>query len=341
MVYALKEINLGIIGLGFQGKIHLLNSLRLKGVNVVGVADSSDKALSYAKKKGIKNVYKNYEDLLKNDKLEAVVISLPNFLHLESAVRAAEAGKDIFLEKPLARNVEEGEEIVSCARRCDVKLMIGYSFRFHPAIREIYNKIKNGFFGEVLIAEVTNVSGGPFSPRNDKVGPVPVSSWWFDKELVGGGALLDLGVHLIDLLTWYFGEVEYLKCYIDYTYNLELEDAAICILKFRNGPFATVKVGWFSEDNMQSIQICGTAETHSLELSNVSTLRKVWNDFKMKIGWTNFDPYYLELKHFIDCLRRDEHPVPSGEDGLTSLRIISSCYENANRKFTKTHVKGA
>lgn len=327
----LKKINLGIVGLGFQGKVHLRNSLHIKDVNVVSVADVSDKALNYAKKFGVKSIYKNYEELLKNDRLDAVVISLPNFLHLDSVVKAAEAGKDIFLEKPLARNVEEGEEIVSCIKKNNVRLMVGYDLRFNPIAREVYNKIKSGFFGEVQIVEATNVSGGPFSPRSDRVGPIPVSSWWFDKKLIGGGALLDLGSHMVDLLTWYFGKVEYIKCHFRYVFNMDLEDAATCVLKFKNGPLATVKVGWFSKDYIQSIQICGTAKNFSARLSNPGTLAKVWRDLKKKIGLYDFDPYYLELKHFVNCLRKDENPVPSAEDGLLTLHIISQGYENAEK----------
>lgn len=325
-------MNLGIVGLGFQGKVHLRNSLHLKGVDVVGVADVSDKALNYARKIGVKNVFRNYEELLRNDRLDAVVISLPNFLHLESIIKATEAGKDIFLEKPLARDVKEGEEIVSHVRKHCVKLMVGYDLRFNSIVREIYNKLRSGFFGEIQIAEATNVSGGPFSTRSDRAGPIPVSPWWFEKELVGGGALLDLGSHMVDLLTWFFGEVEYVKCYFSYAFNMELEDAATCVLKFRNGPLATVKVGWFSKDHMQSIQICGTAKSFAARLSNPSVLTKVLSDIKKKMGIRDCDPYYLELEHFVNCLRKDENPVPSAEDELTTLRIISQGYESAKEK---------
>ena len=120
----MKEVNLGIIGLGYKGKTHLQNALQLEGTRVIGVADTSEQALSYAKKIGVRNVYKNYEDLVKNNQLDAVVISLPNFLHLESAIKAAEAGKDILMEKPLARNVKEGEKILSSVENNGVRLMI-------------------------------------------------------------------------------------------------------------------------------------------------------------------------------------------------------------------------
>lgn len=331
----LRKINLGVVGLGFQGKIHLHNCLRIKDAKVLGVADISEKALKYARKVGVKNIFRNYGDLLKVERLDAVVLSLPNFLHLDGVVKAAEAGKDIFLEKPLARSLDEGEKILSVVRKNDVKLMMGFDLRFNPILREVYGKLNDGYFGEVQIAEATNVSGGPFSPRSDQIGPVPVSSWWFDKELAGGGALLDLGSHMIDLLTWYFGEVEYLDCYLRHMFNIGLEDGATCVLKFKKGPFATVKVGWFSEDFLQSIQLCGVAKNMYVEISNSSVLRKVWEDLKMKVGWHNSNPYYSELEYFVKCLQKDEDPVPSGEDGLYNLRLISSAYRCWRGKLKK------
>jgi len=325
----LKQINLGIIGLGNEGELILRSSLLLKGARIEAVADLSEKARSTAKKSGVKNVYGKYEDLLKDDKIDAVIISLPNFLHQEAAVKSAEAGKHILLEKPLARTVEEGDKILSAVKKNTVKLMIGYDMRFDPVLSRIHDQIANGFFGEVQIAEATNISGGPFSPRSDSIGPVRVPSWWLDKELAGGGALLDLGSHLVDLFIWYFGEVASASSFLKYIFRTDLEDAATCILKFKNGPIATVKVGWFSKGFIQSLQVCGTAKNTLVQLAPKKTSSILWKGVVRKFGQDKNDPYYLELQHFVSCLQKDEQPQPSGEEGLRSLQAISSAYRNA------------
>ena len=321
----MKEVNLGIIGLGYKGKTHLQNALQLEGTRVIGVADTSEQALSYAKKIGVRNVYKNYEDLVKNNQLDAVVISLPNFLHLESAIKAAEAGKDILMEKPLARNVKEGEKILSSVENNGVRLMMGYDMRFNPLFKETKNKIVDGFFGDVQIAEVTNVSGGPFSSRSDKV----VSQWWFDKNLSGGGVLLDLGTHSIDFLSWYFGKVDSVKSYLGYMFNLDMEDTATCVLVFNRGPIAILNVGWFSRDFLLSVQICGTAKNLLVQAAPLRTLERVGKDLKSKFGAPNCDPFYLELEYFVKSLQRDEQPKPSCEDGLICQRLVAAAYENS------------
>jgi myo-inositol 2-dehydrogenase / D-chiro-inositol 1-dehydrogenase len=325
----LKQINLGIIGLGAQGKASLSSSLRLKGARIVAVADVSEKALAYAQKRGVKKVYNGYEELLKNDEIDAVVINLPNFLHLDGAEKAAEAGKDILLEKPLATTVEEGEKILSAVRKNGVKLMVGYDLRFIPILTKIHDEIIDGLFGSVKIAEATNVSGGPFSPRNDKAGPVPVPSWWLDKKLSGGGALLDLGSHMIDLLIWLFGEVVYAESFLEHVLRTDLEDAATCVLRFKDGPVATIKVGWFSTGFLQSLQVCGTAKNMLIQISPQSPSKIVRMGIARRFGLTNNDPNYLKLTHFVSCLQKDEQPQPSGEEGLRSLQVISSAYKNS------------
>jgi predicted dehydrogenase len=310
--------------------MHLRNCLSYKEVNVVAVADTSKHALEYATNRGVKRTYENYEDLLRDASIDAVLISLPNHLHLESVTKGAEAGKDILLEKPLAGQLADGEKIVSSVEKNGVKLMLGYSLRFDPLLRGLREKIIDGYFGEVEIAEATNVSSGPFTPQADKIGPTPVPGWWFDKELVGGGALLDLGIHMIDLLVWYFGEVESVSSYLGYMFNMSVEDVATCIIKFKRGPLAIVNAGWFSKDYLNSISLNGTSRNFSAVVSKKSRLGFVWNDFKRIVGQGASTITAEELKYFIDCIRRDVEPSPSAEEGLSDLRIISMAYENAS-----------
>jgi predicted dehydrogenase len=325
----LKQINLGIIGFGNEGRLLLLNSKKLKTARIEAVADLSVKARSRARNLGIPKVFEKYDDLLKDDDIAGVIISLPNFLHEEAAVKSAEAGKHILLEKPFARTVDEGEKILSAVKRNSVRLMVGYDMRFDPVLKRVHDQIADGFFGEVEIAEATNISGGPFSPRNDSVGPVKVPSWWLNKELVGGGALMDLGSHLIDLFIWYFGQVSSVDCYLKYMFRTELDDAATCILQFENGPVATVKVGWFSKGYIQSIQVCGTAKNTLVRLAPESTSSMILKGIVKKIGRGKNDPYSLELQHFVNCLLADKQPQPSGEESMRSLQAISSAYRNA------------
>lgn len=324
-------MKLGLIGLGSIGKVHLHNCLRLKNAKLVSVADSSKKALRYAREAGIKNVLKDHNKLLDDERIDAVIVSVPNFLHLECAKNAAEAGKDIFLEKPLARNVMEGKQILSHVKRAGVKLMVGYPSRFHEAFTKLRDDIQSGVLGDIEIASATNISTGPFSPRGEMGRPAPVPKWWFSRELMGGGALLDLGIHAISLFRWYFGDITDVKSYLGYRFNMDFEDHAVGFLKFKDGPIATVNVGWFSKDSRVSVELYGTVKHTSIVRSSPSVLETVIDDVRRKLGKIehSIERYYRELQYFVGCVSSDTPPSPSGEEGLSDLQIISKAYENA------------
>ncbi len=145
----MKKIGLGLIGLGYVGRIHLRNSLKLAHARLVAVSDISRKALREAERIGAKKTFTKYERLLECPEIDAVIIALPTHLHKQSAIDVAESGKHIFLEKPIARNVLEAKEIIAAAERNDVELMIGYPLRFHQEFSELKEKIKSGELGEI------------------------------------------------------------------------------------------------------------------------------------------------------------------------------------------------
>jgi predicted dehydrogenase len=145
---------------------------------------------------------------------------------------------------------------------------------------------------------------------------------------------------MIDLLLWFFGEVRYVDSYLSYTFNLEIEDAATCILRFKKGPLAIVNAGWFSKDFTRSIQIYGTAKNLWFDLSYLNVGKKILSGIKKKFGLYGNDPYYLELAHFVKCLQVDEEPSPSGEDGLRCHEVISWAYRKALEKSPRTVGRG-
>lgn len=314
-----------------MGKIHLKNCLRLKNAELVSVADPFRRTLKFAKEVGIKNVQTDYNRLLDDKSIDAVIISTPNFLHCECAQNAAEAEKDIFLEKPLARTVIEGKQILSHVKRKGVKLMIGYPSRFAGSLAKLKDKIESGELGDIQMAYATNISSGPFSPRGEMGMPSQVPAWWFNKELTGGGALLDLGIHAIHLFRWYFGDIADAKSYLGYRFNLDLEDHALCLLKFKRGTVAAINVGWFSRDPRVSIELYGTVKHTSVVRSSPGVVKIVVDGFRRKLGMVerSLDRYYRELQYFVECVNQDISPSPSGEEGLSDLRIISTAYGNS------------
>lgn len=321
----MKKINLGIIGLGFIGKVHLKNCLNLKSARVVAVADISKKALKFAQELGVKQLFTDYHEVLEQPNVDAVVISLPTHLHAPCAIRAAEEGKHIFLEKPLARNPKEGKKIVSAATRYGVKLMVGYPLRFSSEFGTLKEEIESGKLGDIQMVHAVNIGAGPFFHRAESVVPRPVPEWWFDKKLSGGGALLDLGSHMINLMRWYFGEIKSIKAYLGYRFNFDFEDHAVCIANFESGTRAIINVGWFSQKAAIGVELFGTVD-HIRIYSQSSS--RVMTAFQLIVGKTPkfFIPYLREISAFINCIIEDEWSSTSGVDALKDLEVIIRAY---------------
>jgi predicted dehydrogenase len=325
--YPTQKIKLGLIGLGYIGKIHLRDSFKLNNVDLVAVSDLSRRALNDARKAGVKKTYNDYEQLLRDPQIDAVIIALPTHLHLDSAKKAAEAKKHILLEKPIAKNVAEAKEIVASAQRNSVKLMIGYPLRFNTLMYNLREKLNTGELGDIVAAYATNVGTGPFMHRSHGYAPVPVPDWWFDKTLTGGGALIDLGSHMINLLRWYFGEIVEVKSHLGYRYNMDFEDHATCFIKFKSGTTATINVGWFSQKYQLKVELLGTVD-HAIA-NNIPPNRIIAAAqmllLKNSVFW---QPYIAELCHFARSVANDLQPHPTGIDGLRDIEAIETAYKN-------------
>jgi UDP-N-acetylglucosamine 3-dehydrogenase len=323
----LKNVKLGIVGLGAIGQLHLKHGLKLANAEVVAVADTAKPALERAKAFGVKTTYTNYADMLKDPQVDAVLISLPTHLHLKCASQAAEAKKDIFLEKPIAVTVEEAKEVISAAQRNSVKLMIGYPLRFNKNFIKVKQDMENGLIGDVENAHATYICSGPFFHRADGHSPMPVPDWWFNTQLTGGGVLVDLGCHIINLLRFLLGEVVDIKGQFGYRYRMDFEDSAMCLARFESGTLAAINVGWYSQEYILRIDLLGSVRNVSAEHMPPSTMSAAYQMLTKGISSFN-QPHFDELQHFIDCLLKDEAPSSTGLDGLRDLEAISKAYKN-------------
>jgi predicted dehydrogenase len=327
----LKITKLGLIGLGNMGSVHLQNCLRLQNARLTAVADVSKNALKRAKTMGVMNVYEDYRDLLSKSDVDAVIIALPTHLHALCAKIASESHKNIFSEKPLARNASEGREILSLANKHGVKLAVGYPLRFSLPFQEIKTKMESGELGEIQIAHATNIGTGPFIHRSDNSSaPLPVPEWWWKKELTGGGALLDLGSHMVNLVQWYFGEVAEAKSWLGYRLNMDQEDHAVCLLKCKRGQIVVISVGWFSQRYHLGLEVFGTFGSATTVRSPPNRMRTALQLFLRKPSGFNV-PFMNEIQYFVDCLQTEKELQTSGEDALKDLEVIEKAYANHER----------
>ncbi len=333
-------MRVGIIGLGKMGMTHLQNAKKME-LDIVGVADMSKKRLQNAKEIGIKEVFSDYKELLKTN-LDAVIISLPNFNHSESVELSLESGANVFIEKPLARTTDECKGIIRAVEKSGRHLMVGHSMRFSSEVEKMKECLDRGNLGQLEVVTLENIASGPYSQGDT---PQQVPEWWFNKEMVGGGALIDLGYHLIDLYRFFAGDCHLIFSDLGHKFNLPLEDSAIIGLKSNNSSArGMLHVGWyqqvvFPKNNVRAILHGDYTYMSSEEFlpknvySNAAkeamknVFRKiVGKEIKPLIEGPFSDGHIKELKHFFDCLTQDQPPSVTAMDGLKTLEIIEDAY---------------
>jgi predicted dehydrogenase len=200
--------------------------------------------------------------------------------------------------------------------------------------------IDEGVLGDIEFIVCEWVSSGPFSHRFP---PAPVPEWWFDRKMVGGGVLLDMGSHMIDLTRWLVSgnaSVDYV--FLDHRFGLELEDSAILTLKFKGkSAKATLILGYFAREAVQKVNLYGTAgSVSSEELTPRNVMRYAAKEgiknFARKLVGREIEPYaysyydksyYQELKHFVDCIIEDKQPLVKSEDVVECAKLIDEAYE--------------
>jgi predicted dehydrogenase len=322
-----KKLQIGLIGAGGVGQMHLKHGLMLNGAQITAVADTAKPILERAKARGIKNIYTDYTEMLKNPQINAVIIALPTHLHHRCGLLAAEAGKDIFLEKPITVKVQEAKEVISATQRNSVKLMMGYPMRFNPRFLKLKADMTEGLIGDAENVHATYVCAGPFVHRADGHSPAPVPDWWFNTQLSGGGVLADLGCHIINLLRMLFGEIVDIKGQFGYRYNMDFEDSAMCLARFTSGALAAINVGWYAQEYLLRLDVLGSVRNVSIKHMPPKTMRAAYQMLTHGISEFN-QPHFDELQYFVNCILADQEPSPTGLDGLRDLEAITQAYRN-------------
>ncbi len=337
-------LNVGVLGLGKMGKLHLMNCKFIDDVRVTAVADASEKNLKWAKSRGINDLYKDYTKLIEKSDVDVVLITLPHFLHIKSGILAMENGIDVFMEKPLANTVSDGEMIINAVKKYNIKFMIGCNCRFIDSVEQLKGMYDNGMLGNVEIATLENIGNGPFSPFLE---PAPVPDWYFDPKEAGGGAFLDLGYHMIDLFQWFFQDVALDYVQLGNLYNLPYEDNATVILKSnKTSTRGIVNLGWFLRSVFPKfdfrVMLHGTADYASTDdfMPNIylnavkEGLRSVWRRVTQRkikpLAYTYYyHSYFKELNNFFECVKNDGKPRISPEEALKTLMVIEEGYSRS------------
>ena len=211
----MRELGIGLVGYGFIGKIHTLGYKVLSlyydpmpvKINLIGVCSGhKETALKAVTQAGYLFATTDYHELLERDDIHIIDCCTPNYLHKDILIDAMRAGKYVYCEKPLAINIEEAKEIVKVAKETKVLNQIAFQYRFIPAIMRAKQLIEEGFLGRVFHFKASYLHSGYTDPNRPM-------TWRLDKERSGGGALYDLGSHIIDLMYYLLGEYKEVRSF--------------------------------------------------------------------------------------------------------------------------------
>lgn len=336
----MHRTKVALLGAGFIADIHFESYHRfIPEAEVVAVyARNADKAKAFAEKHGIPTWYDDLDAIINDSGCEVVDICLPNFLHCTATLKAAAAGKHIIIEKPLAVTLEEADAMIAACKAANVKLMYAEELCFAPKYERVRKMVKDGGVGEVYMLKQGEKHSGPHS------------EWFYNKQLAGGGVLMDMGCHAIEWFRWMTNNSRAVSVYATMSTVLhkditECEDNSVMIIEFENGVVGIAENSWAKHGGMDDrCEVYGTGGVvyADLFMGNAAvSYSKHGYDYAMEkadttVGWsfTIFEEvfnqgYPHELKHFIDCVRNDKQPLVTGEDGRAVLEIIYAAYASA------------
>jgi len=358
-----KQINLGVVGAGNMGLGFALRCTKLDTAKVIAIADVPEVCSAYralakgkieeflkefskhkpgmvsrarsdpevsialkilAKELDPEKIYSDYHDLAEDSDIEGVYVATPNVYHAPVSITMLENNKHVLCEKPMATRVDEAEEMIKASKKSGKILQIGFHHRFDPDAQYVRSLVKAGVLGPIYKTKsyAIHVNRGP-------------GGWFVQKELAGGGALIDMGVHAIDMTRFLLGDPKAKKVYakIETRFgDYDVDDVDILVIEFDNGCTSIVESGWwntYSDGSEAATQVFGEKGYARIYPTEVHTkIGDTWGVFKPSFKRRG-SAHFLIIEHFVDCILTGKPTISPGEAGLEAQKIIEAAYKSS------------
>ncbi|MEX2393002.1 MAG: Gfo/Idh/MocA family oxidoreductase [Actinomycetota bacterium] len=316
------SIRVGIIGCGTVARRVHIPAFIKAGIEVVACASRSVASAEAAAIEAGAQIVDDWRDLIAWDGVDAIDICSPNAAHAEQAVAAAKARKHVLVEKPIAATLEQAGEIVVAAASAGVVLHVTQNLRYLAPGIAARHFLETGLLGEIT---AVRAAFGHSGPRDW----APDAEWFFEKESSGGGALIDLGIHIVDLVRYITGlEAERVSAMMQGGH--EVEDAAQVIIRFRGGALGTINASWIARPAPDlSMTILGTGGILHFDARTPLTFRSAHGEKEeIELPQLTANPY----TDFIAAIEGRPLAVraATGTDGRAALAIVSAAYASAS-----------
>jgi predicted dehydrogenase len=326
----MDKVRIAVIGTGYIADYHVRGLLAQPGVEITAVAAATqDSVERFAKKYNIKGVLTPEAlTLVDRDDIDAVIISTPNNYHAPYALAFLEGGKDVFLEKPMAMDAAGGQEIIHRAGETGRIVMVGHMWRFDEEVNALRSEVLAGRLGDIVKTKGygIHVNWGP-------------EGWFTKKDLAGGGALIDMGVHAIDTVRYLLGDPAPVRVYAEISTRYgtyDVDDTAVVVITWDNGTVSVVESGWWhphADGPEAATRLFGTKGYGSVFPTFLKEMEGEEEDITpaglSKTEHCDQSIYDRQMEHFITCVRERKQPSPGGEEGLTVMRIVDAAYRSA------------
>jgi predicted dehydrogenase len=347
-----QPLRVGVVGLGWAGETHVQSYLQVPDVEVVALAGLEGNRLSsLGAIYNVPHLYEDYHELVARDDLDAISVCVPNYLHAPIAIAALKSGKHVLCEKPLARTGAEAEEIVQAAVDARRVLQVAFNHRYRSDVQVLKQYLETSGLGQVYHVKAS------WMRRN---GIPTVGSWFTNKEMAGGGPLIDLGVHVLDLALYLLDEPQVMTVSAA-TYaelgprgrggrrtgsvkmmvgsGFEVEDLATAFLRLANGATLLLEASWAiygSAGDDFGVTLFGTEGGAEIKVKNYSwedTLR-IYTDVagmpaEVHPRLTQGEGHLAVVRNFVEAIRSGDWSAHIGREGLRRTRIIDACYTSA------------
>ena len=334
-----KKVRVGVIGAGAIGPAHISGFQQAKGAEVAAVCDvDAGRARGAAGKFGIEHVFTDYKKMLAADVVDAVSVCTPNNTHLPLTLAALAAGKHVLCEKPIAMNAREARRMVKAAKRARRLLLTAQSMRYGATSRLLKAMAEGGRFGDIYYAK-----GMMFRRAGIPRG------WFQDKKQSGGGPIVDLGVHMLDLMWWVMGTPRPVSAF-GATYDhlgrsgqglgtwgvgyrpgrFSVEDLGVALVRFADGRTAGIETSWASHtDDLYLMRFLGTQAGAQLfpNLVVYETVEGTQVDVTPRPAGP--DGYAGETQHFVSCILGKERPLSPGSQSVVVMDMLDAIYKSA------------
>ena len=315
-------LRVAVLGMGWWSDVLSDAIKRSNTMEIVACfTRSEDKRRAFAEKYGCR-VAASYEEVLNDRSIAAIINTTPNNVHLETTRQAAEAGKHVFLDKPIANTVSEGQQIAEVCKKAGVVLALGYQRRRENHFRWIKSEIDAGRFGKLVQAEC-NIS-------RDRLGQFDLSSWRYTAAGMPGGVMLQIGIHYVDVLEFLMGPVKSVSARLaQLVLPGDNPDVANLILQHENNALSSLTASYASASEFYMMNIYGKEASAYYDLFGGLRHLKQGDTRATAIACENNDTIREEIDEWAACIRNKTKPETDGFWGARNLAVVKAGVRSA------------